>query len=201
MPFIDKISKFIDETLKAGTLNNAKLQPTTFHGLSTVVARKKLKAATAGQIELLPGIVTGKKIDAFIVPDNKVAMQLYHKVISNTYSLDKKGEGDLHYMKSSTELSLVVITNSKMTGKAKELLEPLVVFGMPQKLSQVLLADLLINNCLITVLSSNMDHVALFRQEYPQSDYFLNEAESMFSIRYKVEMTFSQRCVEQCLCD
>lgn len=199
MPFINQVIQFIDETLKAGSLNNAKLQPVKFHGLSTVVAR--IKKGTQDTLELLPGVVSAAGIGSVITPESKVPMQVYHKLVSTAYSLEKKGVGDSHYMKSVTDVLMVVFTNSKLTGKAKEALEPVVVFGIPQKLSDALRTELKINNCLISVVSSNMDHVALFRQEYPQSDYFLNEGISMFSVRYRIDMTFSQSCVDHCLCD
>lgn len=199
MPFINQVIQFIDAELKAGCLNNSKLQPVKFHGLSTVVARAK--KGNKQDLELLPGTVNSSGLASVITPDSKSPMQLYHKMISNAYSLDKKGFGDLHNMKSVTEMMMAVFTNSKLTGKAKENLEPVVIFGIPQKLSAALLAETQISNCLITVISSNMDHVALFRQEYPQSEYFLNEAVSMFSIRYRIDMTFSQSCVNSCLCE
>jgi hypothetical protein len=199
MPFISQVISYIDAALKAGSLNNKKLQPVKFHGLSTIVARKK--SNQKDQLELLPGTVSASGIGSVITAESKTPMQIYHKLISTTYSLDKKGLGDSHFMNSTTEAMMVVFTNSKLTGKAKEILEPVVVFGIPQKLSNSLLAELKINNCLITVLSSNMDHVAIFRQEYPQSEYFLNEGVSMFSIRYRITMQFSQSCVDKCLCE
>lgn len=199
MPFINQVIQFIDAELKAGSLKNSKLQPVTFHGLSTVVARESKKQK--GKLELVPGVVDAKGIASVITAESKIPMQLYHKVISTAYSLLPKGQGDGHYIKAVTEMNLVVFTNSKLTGKAKELLEPVVVFGIPQKLSNALMMEFKINSCLISPVASNMDHVAIFRSEYPQSDYFLNEGVSMFLIRYRIEMTFSQSCIDKCLCE
>lgn len=199
MPFLNEITSFINQTLKAGSLNKAKLQPAKFYGVSSVVARKK--TASPKELELIPAIIdaSGKAIP--ITPESKIALQVYHKLLANAYSYDKKSYGDGHYIKSVSDMAMVVITNSKLTGKTKNDLEPVVLFGIPQKLSAALLLGLKINNCLITPVSSNMDHIQVFRQEYPQSDYFLNEQISMFLIRYKIELTFSQACVDQCLCN
>jgi hypothetical protein len=199
MPFLNEITQFINDTLKAGSLNNEKLQPAKFFGISSVVARKK--DAAPNSLELLPAIV-----DAFgkanpITPDSKCAIQIYHKLFSNAYSYVKKSYGDSYDIKCSSDLAMIVFSNSKITGKTKDVLEPVVLFGIPQKLSTALLADLKILNCLITPVSSNMDHVQVFRQEFPNSDYFLNEQVSMFLIRYKIETTFNQACVDHCLCD
>lgn len=198
MPFINQIISFIDNELRSGSLNKEKLQPALFHGLSTTVARKKPGST---DLEVMPGIVTANGIGSVITPDDKYAIQIYHKLNGNLYSLEKKSVGDTHFIRSTSDLSMIVITNSKMTGKAKEAIEPVALFGMPQKLSTALLTDLLINSCLITPVASIMDQNALFRQEYPQSKYFLNENVSLFSIKYKIEMTFSQICVDKCLCD
>ena len=201
MPFLNEITEFINQSLKAGSLNKAKLQPAKYHGITTVVARKKTATQGKGTLELFPAIVTADGKATPITPDSKCALQVYHKLLTNVYSYEKKSYGDAYDIKSSSELAMVVISNSKMIGKAKDVLEPVVLFGIPQKISIALLAELKINKCLITPLASSMDHVQIFRQEFPQSEYFLNEQMSMFLIRYKIEMTFSQTCVDHCLCD
>jgi hypothetical protein len=200
MPFLNQIVGFINDELKTGSLNKEKLQPAKFYGLITIVARSP-KGTAQNQIELLPAIVTADGKATPITPDSKQAIQIYHKLQTNVYSKEKNSYGDAYFIKSVSELTMVVFTNSKITGKTKDALEPVVLHGMPQRLSTALMADLKINSCLIIPVSSNMNHIEVFRQEYPQSDYFLNEQMSMFAIRYKIEMSFSQACVEQCLCE
>jgi len=196
MPFLNQIANFINDELKAGSLNNARLQPAKYYGLADVITRKK----DGGTLEQLPAITEAGIIKNLITPDSKMALQIYHKTIGNVYSYERKSYGDGYDIKSSTDMQLVVIFNNKLTGKAKEVLEPVVLFGLPQKISTALIADLKIIKCLITPVSSNMDPVSVFKQEYPQAEYFLNEMLSMFSIRYKIEMTFSQACVDACTC-
>ncbi len=201
MPFLNQIISFINEDLKNGSLNKEKLQPAIFYGLTTVVSRSIKGSKDPNKLELLPAIVDAQGKDTPIALNSKLALQVYHKLNSKTYSVEKKSYGDEYNIKCVSDLSMVVLTNSKITGKTKDVLEPLLIFGMPQKLSTALLADLKIINCLITPTSSNMEALAVYKQEYPQSDIYLNEQMSMFLIRYKIEMSFSQRCVEQCLCD
>lgn len=200
MPFLNQIISFINEDLKAGSLNKEKLQPARYYGLSTIVARST-KGTAQNQIELLPAIVDANGKATPITPDSKMALQVYHKLNGKVYSKEKKSYGDDYLFNCVSDVTMVVLTNSKITGKTKDVLEPVVLFGMPQRLSTALTADLKINKCLITPVSSNMNHLEVFRQEFPQSDYFLNEQMSLFSIRYKIEMSFSQSCVEQCLCE
>ena len=199
MPFLDQITQFINDELKAGSLNNKKLQPAKYSGIASIVHRKSIK--DAGKLESIPGITTADGRSIPLTPDSKTAIQVYHKVISNVYSLEKAGYGNDHNTKCVTEMAMLVFSNSKLTGKVKETLEPLFIFGMPQKLSTALLADLKINNCLITPLASSLDQLAVFRQEFPQSDYFLNEQQGMFLIRYRIEMTFNKACIDKCLCE
>ena len=200
MPFINQITKFINDELKAGSLNKKILQPANFLGLSTTITRSK-KGSAQNQVEILPAIIDESGKSTPITPDDKFAIQVYHKLLTKVYSIEKQSFGDEFLLKCVSELAMVVITNSKITGKAKEVLEPVVLFGMPQRLSTALIADLKIKSCLIYPTTSNMDHMQVFGQEYPRSDYFLNEQMSMFSIRYKVEIKFSQTCIDQCLCE
>lgn len=197
MPFLDQIVNYVNDQLRAGSLNNSKLQPATYDGISTIVPRKK----GDNQFELLPAIMQEGKLKKYCTPDAKYALQLYHKVMSNVYGIEKKSYGDSYDIRCITELMLVVFYNSKLTGKAKEVLEPIVLFGLPQRLSTELMSDLQFGNCLISPVSSNMDVLSNFKQEFPNSDYFLNEMISMFSIRYRIEAVFSQACIDACLCN
>lgn len=199
MPFLDRIATFINDSLKAGSLNKKQLNPAQYLGLTTTIGRKK--NAAQQDVEVLPAVISVGGKATPISPDSKLAIQLYHKLQTNVYSYVKKSYGDGYDIKSVSELSLVVISNSKLTGVAKYALEPVVLFGLPQRLSGPLATELQINSCLITPLGSNMDHMQVFRSEYPKSEYFLNEQMSMFLIRYRIEMTFSQACVDQCLCN
>lgn len=201
MPFINQVTAFINDELKDGSLNNKKLQPAKFYGLSSVIARAKSGSKNPNKLELLPAIISNDGSMTLITADSKLAIQVYHKLLNNVYSYEKKSYGDSYDIRSVSDINMVVFCNSKLTGKTKEVLEPVVLFGIPQKLSTALSADLKINKCVITPVASNMDALQVFRQEYPQSDYFLNEQLSMFSIRYKIDMTFSQACVDKCLCD
>lgn len=201
MPFSEQIAAFINDSLKAGSLSKAKLQPAKFYGLSTTYSRSSKGSKEPGKLENLPGIISPTGGITAIIPDSKLALQVYHKLSTQTYTLEKKSYGNDHYVKCVSEMAMVVISNSKLTGIAKEALEPVIVFGMPQKLSTALSADLKIEKCLITPLASNLDQMQVFKQEYPQSPYFLTEQMGMFLIKYRVEITASKTCIDLCLCN
>jgi hypothetical protein len=189
MPFWDKIAKYINTTLKDGSLNFPVLQPQQLFGLATIIVRRENPSTKA--IEQLPGLIDVDGTDIPITPDNNQALQLYHKLDRSVYSEDsKKSFGDIKVTTETSELTLVVLTNSKLTAKPKETIEHLIRFGMPKKLSAELLSELQLRTCTITPTGSNMNHVEVFRREYPNSDYFLNEQMSMFSIRYTIASSY-----------
>lgn len=199
MPFIKEIVEFINLSLKGGSLNSEKLQPANYIGLTTVMVRQK-PGANPNEPEYLPSYLDIHGKLQTVTVNNTLALQVYHKQITNAYQYEKKSYGKGHKVNSTTEISMVVITNSKIIKAQKDEVEQLIVFGLPQKLSAAVTSDLAIMQSKITPLASNMNQVEVFRQEFPNSDYFLNEEVSMFILRYKVELQFSQACMEKCLC-
>lgn len=192
MPFTDSIVAHINNCLKGCSFTDGK-----FHGIASVIARKK---TAASPLETLPGILDGKAYQT-IEPNDKHGLILYHKVVSNVYSIEKKNSyGDGYNTKCVTEMQMIVWADSLKQNKTAEQLEPVVIFGMPQGLSAVMMQTLKLNSCLIIPTASVMDRLQVFRQEYPQSEFFLKPNHHFFSIRYRIETTFDKSCVDTCLC-
>lgn len=201
MPFLKDVAAFINNALQTGSLNKAALQPAKYFELSTQLPRTKPGAGKKQTIEIVPAIITAAGISTVLVPESKTALQIYHRQLANVYSYEKKSHGNGHDVNQVSELTMVVISNSKLTKATKDALEAAIILGFPQHLSEPKRRELKLLKCLITPLGSNMDHVQVFRQEFPQSDYFLTEHVTMFSIKYRVAMTFDQSCADSCLCD
>lgn len=196
MPFLQQIIEEINTGLKTGIFNKEKLQPANYFGLAMQIGRTK----SDKKIELLPALIENGK-PRYLVLESKTALQVYHKLLSNTYSYEKKSYGSDYNIKSISDISIVVINNLKMTGIASDKLEPSIIFKMPQRLKPQTISELKINSCLITPISSNMNSVEVYRQEYPgQEALFVHDQMAMFSVRYRVETVFNQACIEQCLC-
>jgi hypothetical protein len=193
MPFITEIVQHINEVLKAGSLK--KVQPAKLNLISTVVGRTKPREA----MEILPAIIEGDKT-TLLIPDSKHSLQLYHKQDSNTYAIVPASYGNSHEIKSTTEMSMVVTTNAKIAGLTAQKAEPAIVFGLPQRISDALKAELKVIKVLITPLGSIMDQVRVFSGEFPKSQYFLDKEMQMFIVRYRIEVQFNQACVDACLC-
>lgn len=192
MPFIDTIVLHINECLKGCSFTDGK-----FHGIATVIARKKTATAP---LETLPGILEGKAYQT-VEPNDKYGLILYHKVISNVYGFERGNSfGDNYNLKCTTEMQMVVWADSIKQNKTAELLEPVIVFGIPFGLTPELKNTLKLIKCVITPLGSAMDRLQVFRLEYPQSEFFLKPEHHFFSIRYRIETTFDRNCVNTCLC-
>lgn len=196
MAYLESISAFINEQIKRTALNSGNAQPSKLFGIASIIPRKK---GSANDLELIPAIVKSGKA-TLITPESNTSIILYHKVLSQTYNYERKSYGDGHDLNSITEMQLIVINNMKITGVPNETLEPALVFSFPQRVSGPITAELELNKSKITPISSNLDQLSVFRQEYPRSDYFLNEMMGLFSIRYRVELRISQACVTKCLC-
>jgi len=197
MPFNDSIVTFINQSLKKCLLLDGK-----FHGISTIIARKKNAAAP---LETIPGIFQSESTNRpkeyiSIAPDDKEKMIVYHKALTNTYALDKNNSyGDGYNYKCTSEMNMIVWVNGSFISNAEQL-ESVFIHAMPNRISPELSKELNFINSIITPLSSIMDRLVVFRQEYPQSDFFLKPQHYFFSIRYRIETTYDKRCVDKCLC-
>lgn len=194
MPFSTQIVNFINESLQTATLDKSKLQPADFFGLSTTIVERK-----EGNTAFLPGIVSGNK-SIVITADQKKAIIIYHKLTSKQYSIERRSFGDEFSYKSIADVQMMIYNNCKITQVSKYSIEPLVVFGFPQKLSPQLQNELGLTNCTISVTGSGFDSVSLFKQEFPGAEYFLNQHVELLQVKYRIETIFSRKCVESCLC-
>jgi hypothetical protein len=194
MPFQDRIIAYINEHLKSGSLSASSFLTARYFGNTTILARKK-----GDQLEVMPAVEQAGEFK-LVEPDDRYAMTVYHKIGSNTYGTVPKSRGDGYDYKCTTEITLVCCADSRKVKMQSEVLESLFVFGIPQRISGALLLETGLINCLITPLASDIDKLRVFRQEYPQSEYFLKPFHQLFLLRYRIETTFNKACIDACLC-
>lgn len=192
MPFIVSIVNYINDAIQA---NCSLLAGGTFYGIASVVARKKTQASP---LEQLPGILVDHTQYITIEPNDKYALIIYHKIISNTYQRDTNNSyGDGYRQKATTDMQLIVWGDSKKLGIDQEL-ESVVVYSIPLSVAAPVQRTLGLKSCSITPYSSTLDRLTVFRQEYPQSEFFLKPNHQFFSVRYRIESTFDKQCVDMC---
>jgi hypothetical protein len=196
MPFIDKIVSFINQSLKESSLNDKRFQPSKLIGITTVLARP-----SDNGFEMLPAECDLNGNYSTVEPNDKFNIIIYHKVISNNYIREKKAYGDIYVFRAQTEMQLAVIADSRKVKLSAEQIEPLIVYGLPLRLSDAIMQETGFASSLITPLSSNMDKVMVFRQEYPSTKYFLKPFHHFFSVRYRIETVFDKNCIDRCQCD
>jgi hypothetical protein len=195
MPLVESIVGFINDSLKAGSLKG--IQPAKYIGVTTVLARKKRDDS----LEILPAEMDLAGEYKMVEPNDQYSLIIYHKQTSNVYSTERNNSyGDGYNYKATTEMSVIVYADGKKLRRSAEQLEPLIIYGIPQRLGKALMAETKFNNCLITPLASVMDKISVFRQEYPNTEYFLKPYQHLFLIRYRIETTFDKNCINACLC-
>jgi hypothetical protein len=198
MPFIENIVDYINATLKAGSLKDKRFQTGKFLGLTTIVAKRKADKSLA----IYPGIVNTQGEFTTVEPNDKFPIVVYHKVLSSGYGYEKDNSyGNTSLIKSQTEMSMIVWGDSNKLKLSASRLEAVFLTGFPQRLSEQARKDLGLRMCLFTPLSSDMDQLRVFRGEYQNVDYFLKPQHSFFQIRYRVDMSFDQGCLDACGCN
>lgn len=197
MPFTDTIVKFINDSLRNGSLKDGKLQAGIFFGLSSIVARKN----ESGSLGLWPAIANNNGEYKPVQPDDKFPFMIYHKPVSTAYSYAKNDSyGDKYNIKAATENIIVAWIDSKKTNISAQFFETMIIAGLPLQVTSELKSEMGIISSLITPLSSNMDVLNVFRSEYQNVDFFLKPYHGFFSIRYRIETTFNQACLSACKC-
>jgi hypothetical protein len=197
MPFTDKIVGFINDSLKASSLKDKRFQPGRFIGIATPMART-LKSGQG--VELLPASCDEQGNYKLIEPQ-EVPITVYHKIVSNAYTSARQANyGDEYVYKNTSEMQMIILADQRKVRLSSEQLEPLLIYGTPQRLSSALMQQLKFASCLVMPTGSTMDRIVVFRQEYQGIEYFLKPYHILFSIRYRIEATFDKNCINQCLC-
>lgn len=189
MAFTESIAKYLNDSLKASSLNfNAGL----FHTMATIIARKQ----ESGQLQLLPGIADANGNYKTIEPNDKYPFLVYHKALNSSYGYTKQDSyGNLYDLKASNDVAMIVWADARKVKLTDEQLETQIIASFPQQLSAATKQALRFKSCLITPLQTDMDKVRVFRQEYPGVNYFLRPEHIFFQLKYRVEIVFTQDCI------
>lgn len=168
MPFTNSIVDFINDSLKQGSLNKERFQPAKYYNVASIVP---LDGDNQGQI--VPGILNEAGEIEHVSPDDIYSLQIYHRVISNVYGVQKAGSyGDQNDMVSTTEMQVFVFAQSDKINLRAEQLEPFIVFGIPGSVSNALGDEIKMKLVAINVISSDLDKLRNFRNEFQGVQFF-----------------------------
>jgi hypothetical protein len=193
MPLLNSIVNSINTALIAPKLKTDVLQGSLFNGIAIPVT-KLLKDKTV----TFPGLrIEGTKDVKALGYDDKYPVVIYHRLISNSYSVqevDNYGD-DYTMIKQVTQMQLVVWGNYTKIGLSEHELEATIsgaLFG------EVHLKPFI--QIYVAPTTTNFDKSGLFNQEYKGVDNHLSNEHLYFGINYTIESYFDKNCFSLCDC-
>lgn len=134
--------------------------------------------------------------ERYVGIDDTYPVRLYHRLNSMTSSI-KAGTGAGRSAGDQVnlfQLSLVVFLDKPKSKMYPDELLLITQATMPERLMLVPFKSIVTN-----FVSSNLDSLLVYRQEYVSSDtYKLKEDQFFFKINYSIETTFSKGCFKAC---
>lgn len=132
--------------------------------------------------------------------DDTHSIRIYSRLITSNYTYAEEGYGNKRLTNQVSSLIMMVSFKIKRIRVFADNLEALIVGAFPSGISQVALNDLGLKRCGITVTGSTHDTRALFAREYKGHQYTPDTNIKMFEIRYQVECSWGQNCINTICC-
>lgn len=128
-------------------------------------------------------------------PDDTYNIQIYHKILGKTYSINKNSTGNrANKVDEKTEVKMVVAGWTNKLGVSQEDLETLIASNFPDQLANSLYASLKLDNLTIVLGGANMDKSTVFKEEYKGFEYHVKPEQILFSMRYSINATYKKGC-------
>ena len=187
---IESIVHAINETLRLEVF--AGVSKLNLFGISSFVHKK-----VNGKLTTLPAIQDGTDF-VYPSPDDGSTLIAYHTIAGRTYEDSTvKGYGDQRLVKDIAEMQMIVYANLREIGRSAVQLQEAVAAAMPQTLiAQVAGTNVQAH---VSLRGAELDSLKVFRQQYPQTDFFLAPEDGFFSLRYRIESLYDPRCLRCCL--
>lgn len=125
--------------------------------------------------------------------DDNYPFVLYHRILSNTYEIDKQFE---FWTNSTTRMTLVVYAKRSIVKLAPYEFAEAIGGNIPRTVSTTGLDGM--SNILLEVNSINLNPKEVFNQEYNGVEFQLAADEIFFSIQYTIKTTFRKDCITDC---
>lgn len=198
MPYLANIVSKIDELILSSSLTDQRFQNKFFAGL---VQQLPVTNSDGTKVIFVPAIPHGLTDATQVVPDDNYNLITYHRIIGNAYSferIDRQFGDGLDVQKSVSDVIMVVIGFNNKLLITQEQLEALFIGGFPDVFEKAFVQDLKFNSISIQPVSSNLDSVAVFNQEYRGDKYYIRQEMSLFQIRYSITATYKKGCFTIC---
>lgn len=192
MPYLNKIVECINEDLKASTVKGNPLQNSLLGGIARTVTFTSTDDNGDITIKKPVEFKDGKEINH--LPDDRYAIQIYHKIKGITYEEEKESYGDGKDINEKASMEMIVFADEARLGLSMEDLAHLINVGLPTqvKASRVCKED--IKRVSISINSVNTDSEQLFKSETGLGEYSLKPQSIYMSLSYTIETVSVKNC-------
>ena len=182
---LDHITNQINASLGDGSLADKRFKPAKFFGVASAFEKQGV---------ISPGVMHEDGEIETVVPDDRYALQVYHKLNTISYADSKATSyGDNREVVRVMDMSAYVFAVSNRVHMQAEELEPYISFGLPQE----------VNipghrTCIVRAVGADMDKIRNYKNEFQNIKKFLAPNHIFFSVRYQAKMVVNQECVFAC---
>lgn len=197
MQYIKQIVNAINNSIKANLTDN-RFQNAEYYGIAVSAVH-----SVDGQTRLAPLVADNYDNEVWVGVDDTLPLRLYHKTNSITYSDEPaKGYGDDGNMvkKEVAQMSMIVYATRSMVRLTPEELEGAILSGLPSSLTNATIEPLKLRSCIIRPVSSALDPVSVYLNEYRTPQYELSPNALFIRVNYNIESTYKTSCFELCNC-
>lgn len=194
MANLNAITQIINDKLKATTLSDKRFQKVSAFNIAKALPVKKADA-----IEYIPVELCDNGEGKDIVPDDRYPVMIYHKMNSVAYAFQREqyGNGNDSVVRTA-QMSMIVFAQRNLVKLSEDMMELQIVAGIPSKLTKQQLIDLKLNDCTISLTTTDFNSVAISNREYNTKKYYLKPSHIFFEMRYTIECRMKRACINTC---
>lgn len=185
----------INEALQQGPLQGSPFQTGRFENLVTDL----LRSNAGGGTETIPAIAVNHEDYLPLVPDDLYPIQLYHRINNISYTVNRNSVGDGHKtIVERLDMKLVVWARLAILKLTAEQLEARIAEGFPDVFKANTLTATGLQSMVVTLVGSNLNSEAVFREEYKGFTPFATPPHTLFSMHYTIESNYRKGCFNNC---
>lgn len=191
---IAQIVDYVNTTLRAGGLSADRFANASING----IAFSQLRDNGQGQYDALPVLLKDGRLQDVAVTDLH-EITLWHKNQGSIPAPNKQQYGDANnILVRSVQMAMLVVCNLVRMKMNAEDIDLLIIDSFPSQLPKTMINSLKISTCVITLQGTNFNSAELYLREFRTSEYKLKPHHQMLEVRYKIECTFRQGCINTC---
>lgn len=194
MANLNSVVKIINDTLKATAFNDQR-----YSAPAMFLITKSLPYQAAAGFEYIPSVVDNNGEATRVNPDDRNVIQVYHKVnsIANFYSKQQFGNENENIVRTA-QMSMIVFGQRNKIKLSDHDLDFNILASFPNKLAKAQLAELKIQDCVISYGSADFNSLQLYSREYNTKSYYLKPNHLFFEVKYTIECRLNKACINTC---